>query len=156
MPYVMPARPPLDTAPAPGPDGTLPALRGLATLADLRPKIAVDTREREPLKFTWLQAVERALFTGDYFDMRSRAQLHRRTQIYRRPGQLLSIQQPGPVRARIASAPRLSVQAAPGRRHTRGYRRRPVPFADCAEIRFGNAGRIRGQVFDSSGFLFIS
>jgi len=62
----MPARPPLDTAPAPGPDGTLPALRGLATLADLRPKNAVDTREREPLKFTWLQAVERALFTGDY------------------------------------------------------------------------------------------
>jgi ERCC4-type nuclease len=39
---------------------TLPGLRGL------RPVIAVDTREKEPLKFTRLQAVERALFTGDY------------------------------------------------------------------------------------------
>jgi ERCC4-type nuclease len=45
---------------------TLPGLRGLAKLADLRPVIAVDTREQTPLKFTRLQAVERALFTGDY------------------------------------------------------------------------------------------
>jgi ERCC4-type nuclease len=45
---------------------TLPGLRGLAKLADLRPVIAVDTREQEPFKFTRLQAVERALFTGDY------------------------------------------------------------------------------------------
>jgi hypothetical protein len=65
MPYLTPARPPLD-ATAPGPDTTLPALRGLANLADLLPKIAIDTREREPLKFTRLAAVERALFTGDY------------------------------------------------------------------------------------------
>ena len=65
MPYLMPARPLLDAS-TPGPDTTLPGLRGLAKLADLLPKIAVDTREREPLKFTRLQAVERALFTGDY------------------------------------------------------------------------------------------
>jgi len=44
----------------------LPGLRGLAKLADLRPIIAIDTREQAPLKFTRLQAVERALFTGDY------------------------------------------------------------------------------------------
>jgi ERCC4-type nuclease len=47
-------------------DGTLPALRGLAKLVDLRPVIAIDTREQAPLKFTRLEAVERALFTGDY------------------------------------------------------------------------------------------
>jgi ERCC4-type nuclease len=45
---------------------TLPGLRGLAKLADLRPIIAVDTREKEPLKFTRLQAVAWALFSGDY------------------------------------------------------------------------------------------
>jgi ERCC4-type nuclease len=49
-----------------GPDGTLPALRGLAKLADLRPVIAIDSREQTPLKFTRLEAIERALFTGDY------------------------------------------------------------------------------------------
>src|SRR6516165_4363051 len=32
----------------------------------MRPKIAIDTREQAPLKFTRLQAVERALFTDDY------------------------------------------------------------------------------------------
>jgi ERCC4-type nuclease len=51
---------------APGTDGTIPALRSVAKLADLRPVIAIDTREQSPLKFTRLQAVERALFTGDY------------------------------------------------------------------------------------------
>jgi len=61
----MTARPSLPPA-APGPDTTLPALRGLAKLADLRPVIAVDTREQEPLKFTRLEAVSFALFTGDY------------------------------------------------------------------------------------------
>jgi ERCC4-type nuclease len=45
---------------------TLPGLRGLAKLSELRPIIAIDSREKEPLKFTRLQAVERALFTGDY------------------------------------------------------------------------------------------
>jgi ERCC4-type nuclease len=44
----------------------LPGLRGLARLADLRPTIVIDTREQEPLKFTRLQAVTHALFTGDY------------------------------------------------------------------------------------------
>jgi ERCC4-type nuclease len=61
----MPARSPLEGS-APGPDGPLPALRGLANLADLRPVIAVDSREQAPLKFTRLQSVQRALFTGDY------------------------------------------------------------------------------------------
>jgi len=65
MPYVMPARPPLD-ATAPGPETTLPALRGLGKLAELLPIIATDTREREPLKFTRLPSVKRPLFTGDY------------------------------------------------------------------------------------------
>jgi ERCC4-type nuclease len=51
---------------SPGPDGTLPALRGLAKLADLRPVIAIDTREQVPLKFTRLESVQRALFSGDY------------------------------------------------------------------------------------------
>ena len=41
----MPARP-LADAPAPSPDTTLPGLRGLAKLADLRPMIAIDTREK--------------------------------------------------------------------------------------------------------------
>ena len=45
---------------------TLPGLRGLAKLADLRPVITVDTREQTPLKFTRLQAVTWSLFTGDY------------------------------------------------------------------------------------------
>jgi len=45
---------------APGPDGTL------AKPALFRPIIAIDTREQSPLKFTRLEAVERALFTGDY------------------------------------------------------------------------------------------
>jgi ERCC4-type nuclease len=49
---------------APGPDGT--TSRSLVRLVDLQPKIAVDTREQAPLKFTRLEAVERALFTGDY------------------------------------------------------------------------------------------
>jgi ERCC4-type nuclease len=48
------------------PDIISPALRGLSRLADLRPVIVVDTREQAPLKFTRLEAVERALFTGDY------------------------------------------------------------------------------------------
>src|SRR5215472_12186206 len=47
----------------PVPDGTLPPP---AKLAELFPVIAVDTREQSPLKFTRLQSVERALFSGDY------------------------------------------------------------------------------------------
>src|SRR5262245_13017551 len=48
------------------PVAPLLALPGLARLADLRPVIAIDAREQEPLKFTWLQAVAQGLFTGDY------------------------------------------------------------------------------------------
>src|SRR5262249_39085983 len=44
----------------------LPALRGLAKLADLRPVIVVDSREQEPLTFTRLQSVCRTLYSGDY------------------------------------------------------------------------------------------
>ena len=62
-------RPPFD-APAPGPDATLPGLRGLAKLADLRPVIAIDTREQEPLKFTRLTSVSFALYTRRLLDPR--------------------------------------------------------------------------------------
>jgi ERCC4-type nuclease len=44
----------------------LPALRGLARLADLRPKIVVDTREQAPLVFTNLPSVRGTLQSGDY------------------------------------------------------------------------------------------
>src|SRR6516225_4829358 len=44
----------------------LPALRGLAKLADLRPVIVVDSREQEPLTFTRLQSVRGTLYSGDY------------------------------------------------------------------------------------------
>jgi ERCC4-type nuclease len=47
-------------------DLKLPALASLGELRDARPIICIDTREIQPLKFTRLQAVERALFTGDY------------------------------------------------------------------------------------------
>jgi ERCC4-type nuclease len=65
MPYVMPARPVLSDH-APGPEVTLPGLRGLAKLADLRPEIVVDSREQSPLVFTRLQAVTGSLYSGDY------------------------------------------------------------------------------------------
>jgi ERCC4-type nuclease len=45
---------------------TLPALRGLAELADLRPVIVIDTREQEPLTFTRFEAVRDTLYSGDY------------------------------------------------------------------------------------------
>jgi len=51
---------------APGPDGILPALRGLAKLADFRPVIVVDSREQDPLVFTRLKAVTGTLYSGDY------------------------------------------------------------------------------------------
>jgi ERCC4-type nuclease len=47
-------------------EATLPALRGLAKLADLRPVIVVDSREQEPLMFTRLQSVRGTLYSGDY------------------------------------------------------------------------------------------
>jgi DNA excision repair protein ERCC-4 len=66
MPYVMPAAVPVPDVHEVAPETTLPGLRSLAKLADLRPVIAVDTREQNPLKFSRLQAVSFALFTGDY------------------------------------------------------------------------------------------
>jgi hypothetical protein len=50
----------------PGPDTTLPGQRGLAPLADLRPKIVIDSREQAPLKFTSFEAVTGTLYSGDY------------------------------------------------------------------------------------------
>jgi ERCC4-type nuclease len=51
---------------APGPDGTLPALRSVAKLSHLRPVIVVDCREQEPLTFTHLPSVRETLYSGDY------------------------------------------------------------------------------------------
>jgi ERCC4-type nuclease len=65
MPYVMPARPALEDH-VPGPETTLPGLRGLANLADCRPVIVVDSREQTPLCFTNLQVVTGSLYSGDY------------------------------------------------------------------------------------------
>lgn len=44
----------------------LPALRGLARLADLHPVIVEDTREQTPLAFAQLASVRDTLQTGDY------------------------------------------------------------------------------------------
>ena len=65
MPYVMTARPAI-VAPDPGPDTTLPGLRGLSGLADCKPVIVVDNREQEPLRFERLEAVSGTLYSGDY------------------------------------------------------------------------------------------
>ena len=45
---------------------TLPALRSLGNLADVRPVIVIDTREQTPLAFARLQSVPGTLTTGDY------------------------------------------------------------------------------------------
>ena len=47
-------------------DSTLPGLKSLAKLSDLRPKIVIDQREQSPLVFTRLQAVAGTLYSGDY------------------------------------------------------------------------------------------
>jgi ERCC4-type nuclease len=47
-------------------EATLPGLRGLARLSDLRPIIVYDQREQAPLVFTRLQAVAGTLYSGDY------------------------------------------------------------------------------------------
>jgi ERCC4-type nuclease len=65
MPYLMSAQPPVDGN-APGPDTTLPGMRGLARLADSRPVLVIDSREQEPLRFEHLQAVSGTLYSGDY------------------------------------------------------------------------------------------
>ena len=61
MPAVLPA--PDTGVPA---DSTLPGLRGVAKLADLRPTIVVDQREQAPLKFERLASVPGSLYSGDY------------------------------------------------------------------------------------------
>jgi DNA excision repair protein ERCC-4 len=48
------------------PDATLPGLRGLRDLADMRPVVVIDQREQAPLVFTRLQAVPGTLAVGDY------------------------------------------------------------------------------------------
>lgn len=45
---------------------TLPALRTLGNLADVRPTIITDTREQTPLVFTNLVTVAGTLTSGDY------------------------------------------------------------------------------------------
>jgi ERCC4-type nuclease len=45
---------------------TLPALRGLADLADLHPVVVVDTREQDPLPITRFPVIRAALQSGDY------------------------------------------------------------------------------------------
>jgi len=45
---------------------TLPALKGLSKLADVRPVVVVDNREQTPLTFTRLEAVTGTLQSGDY------------------------------------------------------------------------------------------
>jgi DNA excision repair protein ERCC-4 len=47
-------------------DATLPGLRGLAKLSELRPTIIYDNREQAPLVFLRLQAVPSTLAVGDY------------------------------------------------------------------------------------------
>lgn len=44
----------------------LPALRKLGNLADQKPVIVIDSREREPLEFNQLRSVRDGLSTGDY------------------------------------------------------------------------------------------
>ncbi len=44
----------------------LPALRGLARLADVRPVVVIDTREQVPLAFHRLESVSGTLQSGDY------------------------------------------------------------------------------------------
>lgn len=46
--------------------GTLPALKGLGKLADLRPVLVIDSREQTPLPITRLETVRAGLQSGDY------------------------------------------------------------------------------------------
>jgi ERCC4-type nuclease len=47
-------------------EATLPGLRGLRDLADLRPTIVIDSREQAPLHFERLRSVTGNLYVGDY------------------------------------------------------------------------------------------
>jgi hypothetical protein len=109
------------------PDGT--ASHSIAKPALFRPKIAIDTREQSPLKFTRLEAVERALFTGDYSILGLEAEF------------AVCQFQPHPVRARIAQASGLPFSATPGCRHARGNRSPTLSFPDRAKSCPGDLGR---------------
>jgi ERCC4-type nuclease len=61
----MRARPSIEVG-APGPDTTLPGLRGLAKLADCQIVIVRDNREKDSLVFTRLKSVAGTLYSGDY------------------------------------------------------------------------------------------
>ena len=63
-----PVSPPVQAPPEPEPDRTetLPALRGLKDLADMRPVIVQDTREQAPLAFKRFASVRETLTAGDY------------------------------------------------------------------------------------------
>ena len=50
---------------------TLPALRSLGKLADLRPIVVIDNREQTPLVFTNLPSVPGTLTSGDYANPRA-------------------------------------------------------------------------------------
>jgi len=45
---------------------TLPALKSLGKLADVRPTVVIDSREQLPFVFTRLESVRSKLQTGDY------------------------------------------------------------------------------------------
>jgi ERCC4-type nuclease len=60
------ASPRVENGALPESDNTLPALRGLAKLADTRPVIVIDNREQEPLRFTHFESVRDTLYSGDY------------------------------------------------------------------------------------------
>ncbi len=45
---------------------TLPALRSLHRLADIRPTVIIDTREQDPLPIQRLPAIRDTLQSGDY------------------------------------------------------------------------------------------
>ena len=44
----------------------LPALKSLGSLSEIRPTVAVDNREQQPLKFTRLPSTKATLYTADY------------------------------------------------------------------------------------------
>ena len=100
----------------PGPDTTLPGLRGLARLADLRPKIVIDSREQAPLKFTRLEAVTGTLYSGDYSIRGLEDQFAvERKSIDDLANCCLSSNR-GRFRARVAPPARVWLQAAPSHR----------------------------------------
>lgn len=68
MPIYRTASTPVSPISEPEPDATatLPALRGLKDLADLRPILVADSREQSPLVFKRFTAIKGTLNAGDY------------------------------------------------------------------------------------------